>query len=119
MDEAIVKSEECVSNDGDSVSEDVGDGSLDCLNNSALEEDLSHGSEVRPDVSIDLDVDVTTVNVNHHVVGLNSGKGPAIVHLSGEGNAKAEVDCVHLDVSMTFGNKDGLFVAEFAGVENT
>ncbi len=114
----VSSSEESVSEFGDSGSKGICDGILDKLNDSALEEDFKSGSEISPDVTPDLDINVVAVNIDKDVDGIHGGYDTAICKGLGlEGKTKSDVDGFHLHLGVALGDKDPRVSSERIRVE--
>lgn len=114
----VSSSEESVSEFGDGSGKGVCDGVLNKLNDGALEEDFESGSEISPDVTPDLDVNVVAVDVDKDVNGVHSGDNAAISKGLGlERKTKSDVDGVHLHLGMALGDKDPRVSTERVRVE--
>lgn len=88
------------------------------INNGTLEEDLEGASEVGPDVTRDLDVDVIFIDIDGDIDSLDSRDDTSISEgLSLKLEAEANVDSVHVDFEVPCGNEDPRVAAERVSVE--
>ena len=103
---------------GNGGRQNVCDRVLDELDDGALEENLEGSGKVGPNVAPDLDVDVVTVDIDKDVDRVDSGDNLAIRQsLGGKGETHANVDGIHLDLEMTFSNKDPFVSMECVAIE--
>lgn len=103
---------------GNRGSQSVCDGVLDKPNNGALEENFKGRSEIGPNVSPDLNVNIMAFYIDENIDCINSWCHiTARILLGNERETQTDVDSLHPNLSVALGDENPFFGAEVVSVE--
>lgn len=93
--------------------------SLDQLDHGSLEKADKAASELRPDVSVQVNLDVLLADHELYVHGRDGGQGPTVEQLlSSEANTYLELETLQINISVTLGLDKALLEFEVTTMES-